>query len=162
MRKIFLGVLVMGLGLAAWAQAWDTMIVTVTINPAYADAISVPPTLQIAVARLAAAVSDELKITYTTDYTDRDITVAVQEVSGTIPSGFKLYITTVANPGPDDWLEIDLDPIGGYSAVILFTDVRPGENRELSFWIKADATEVAIEDVGAQFTITLKFTLVSL
>lgn len=161
MRKALLSALVLALGIGALAQTSDDMAITITITAAFSDVIDVPTSVSIQVARTGSVATAEQLITYSTDYLDRDITAVVQSVAGSIPTGFKLFISLVdpQQAQETDWKEIDILP--PYEALTLIEDIPPGQNKTISFWLKADATNVDIGGAG-QFTLTLRFTLVAL
>ncbi|MCS7239650.1 MAG: hypothetical protein NZ651_00110 [Candidatus Bipolaricaulota bacterium] len=82
----------------------------------------------------------------------------MQSITGTVPTGFVLKISTNGT----DWAELDLEgPL--YEAVRLYTDIAPGQDQTRDVYLMVDASGVTDRSfVGATFTITLVYTLAQL
>jgi len=165
MRKLLVFGLLFGIALGALAATTDTQTVNIEIQ-ALPDSITVPPgakTITLSVVRQGdTAASTAFTLTYTTDYTDRDITVGITSVTKggsptTLPSGLTLSIK-YGDAGSwqnlwDGTTQCTVNLVQNLSAgVDVFTD---------NIYLQAQTSNVASGDIGT-YVVTITYTITTI
>lgn len=114
--------------------------------------VTAPESWSPAVPRGQAVESGDLTVGYSYAPSGTWITLAVQSVSGSVPTGFKLW---VKGPAQTDYVELDLT--SPYHSVTIATGLEGSGSAKVR--LKADAGGVGREWVAAVFQIVLVYTL---